>query len=88
MADEIRIHDPAVPRYVDGIGSANRKKTVERVRPGRQVGIGIYCRVAGFLDEITGENHGPLTGDTGHRDDEIRIGVAAPRARDGHLTVP
>ena len=53
MADEFRIHNTAVPRYVDGIGSANRKKTVERVRPRRHVGIGIDCRVAGFLDAAT-----------------------------------
>ena len=66
MADEFRMHDTAVPRYVDGIGSANRKKTVERVRPRRHVGIGIDCRVAGFLDEITGEDHGPLAGGTRH----------------------
>ena len=88
MADEFRIHDAAVPRYIDGIGSADRKKAVERVGPRRQIGIGIDCRVAGFFDEITGEDHGPLTRGTRHRDDEIRVGVAAPRPCDGHLAVP
>ena len=87
MADEFRIHDAAVPRYVDGARSADRKKTIERVRPRRQIGIGIDCRVAGFLDEITGEDHGPLARGTRNCDDKIRVGVAAPRLCDGHPAV-
>src|SRR5271163_3821564 len=88
MANEFRANDAAVPWYVDGIGSANRKKTVQCIWPRRHIGIRIDCRIAGFLDEITGEDHGPLAGGTRHRDDEIRIGMAAPRPCDGHLAVP
>ena len=66
MANEFRIHDAAVTRNVDGIGSANRKKTVESIWPRRHIGIRIDCRAAGFLDEITGEDHGPLAGGTRH----------------------
>src|ERR1700759_3376739 len=66
LSNEFRTHDAPVPRYVDGIGSADREKTVECIRPRRHIGIGIDCRIAGFLDEITGEDHGPLAGGTEH----------------------
>src|ERR1700754_1583834 len=87
-ADKFRIHNAAVPRYVDSTRSADRKKTVEGVRPRRHIGIGIDGRVAGFLDKVTGEDYGPLSGGTWHRDDEIGVGVAVPRPCDGHLAVP
>ena len=52
-ADKFRIDDTAVTRHVDGVGPADRKQAVKRVRPRRHIGIGIDRRVAGFLDEIT-----------------------------------
>ena len=66
MANEFRAHDAAVTRYIDGIGSANGKKTVKCIWPRGRIGIRIDCRIAGFLDEITGEDHGPLAGGTRH----------------------
>jgi hypothetical protein len=86
-ADEIRVDDAAVTRHIDGVGSADRKQPVKRVRPRRHVGIGIDRRVAGFLDEITCEDHHPLAVDSRHRHDEIRIGVAASKVSDRHPAV-
>jgi len=86
-ADEIRVDDAAVPRDVDGVEAADRKQPIQRVWPRRHIRIDIDRRVAGFLDEITSEDHDPLAVITRHHYDEIRIGVAAPRVCDWHPAV-
>jgi hypothetical protein len=86
-ADEFRIDDTAVTRHVGGVRSADRKQPVKRVRPRRHIGVGIDRGVAGFLDEITTEDHEPLAVITRHHYDEIRVSVAASQMSDRHVKV-
>jgi hypothetical protein len=66
---EFRVHDAAVTGNVGGVRSTNRKQPVKRVRPRRQIGVGIDRGVAGFLDEITTEDHELLAVITRHHHD-------------------
>jgi len=86
-ADEFRVDDTAMTRHVDGVGSADRKQPVKRVRPRRHIGVGVDRRVGGFLDKITAEDHDSLAVSTGHHHDQVRVGVAAPKVSDRRVKV-
>jgi hypothetical protein len=85
---EFRVHDVAVTGHVDRVGSADTEQAIKGVRPRRHVRVGIDRRVAGFLDEVTTENHDPLAVITRHHYDQIRVGVAAPQMCDRQLAIP
>ena len=74
--------------YVGGVRPANREQPIKRSRPRRHIGVGIDRRIGRLLDEITAEDHDPAAVITRHHHDQVRVGVAAPQVRDGHLAVP
>ena len=74
-------------RHVDGVAPADRQQAVKRVRPRRHIRIGVDRRVAGFLDEITSEDHDPLALIARHHHDEISVSVGVPEVSDRHPAV-
>lgn len=70
--NEVGIHNCSVARHQKRVQPGRREQHVQRRRPRRDVRMRIDGWIAGFLDQVSAEDH---SASTGNHDDEVMVGM-------------